>query len=120
MLRLAMIGSALCALTLAGCQRPASLECPAPQLQSARGDLKETADDIQAYQQRFAKGFSEDAISEAIASLRIKYPDAPKEAIENYLVAAYCPSVIDKAVGLNDQKAKLASFENAVHAVLGD
>lgn len=120
MLRQALIGSALCALTLTGCHRQTALECPVPQLHSARGDLKETDADIEAFRQRFAISYSQDAISEAIASLRMKYPDATKDAIENYLVAAYCPNATREDVGISDQKAKLASFETAVHAVLGD
>lgn len=120
MFRQALIGSALCVLTLAACHRETGLECPVPQLQSARGDLRETAADIQDYQQRFASGFSEDAISEAIASLRTKYSEAPNDAISNYLTSAYCVNVKKQDVGLSVQKAKLASFEKAVHAVLGD
>ncbi len=120
MLRQTYIAFVLCVATLSGCSSSDDFECPAPQLQSSDGVLKETPDDIQAYRVRFANDFSENAISDAIASLRIKYPDAQNDAIANYLVAAYCPNVRGQAVGSSSQKAKLAAFENAVHAVLGD
>ena len=120
MKRQILIVSALCALTLTGCHHADELECPTPQLQSSDGDLKESADNIRAYQDRLSGDFSENAISEAVASLRLKYPDAKNDAIANYLVAAYCPIITKRETGISEQRAKLASFENAVHAVLGD
>ena len=120
MLRQALIASILGALSLAGCHAATAVQCPTPQLRSSRGDLKESAADIRSYQNRFVSGFSDNGISEAIASLRNKYPGASKAGIANYLVAADCPNAIEQAVGPSDQKARLASFERAVHAKLRD
>jgi hypothetical protein len=120
MLWKSVIASALCALSLSGCHDATALQCPTPQLQSSAGDLKESASDIQAYRDRFASGFSQNNIQEAIVSLRKKYPGAPKSAITNYLVAAYCPNASSQAVGVSDQRAKLASFESAVRAQIGN
>lgn len=107
-------------LSLAGCNAEKPLQCPTHQLSASTGDLHETEQDIEAYQARFAAGFSGNSVGEAVASLRTKYPGAADDAIGNYLVAAYCPVVVRSVDGAPDQKARLAAFENAVHAALGD
>lgn len=115
----ALFLAAASAMVLAGCSQAPKLECPAPQLHAASGDLHETEADIGAFQARFEADYDANAISEAVGALRAKYPQADKAAIGNYLTAAYCPIAADSAMPLDKQKARLTSFERAVDNVLG-
>lgn len=116
----ALLTATLCLSLLSGCGQADEVSCPVPQLQSASGDLKEGPDDIKAMSDRFTGDFSENAISAAIASLKLKYPEAGNDAIANYLVAAYCPDAKALAADRQAQQAKLDAFEAAVHTVMGD
>ena len=107
-------------LFLTGCNTGATLECPAPRLQSGNDELHETAADIKSYQSRFEDGYSENELGTAISALRQKYPDARDDAIFNYLVAAYCPVARGSSDFPSIQKNRLRSFESALHAALGD
>lgn len=107
-------------LVLAGCNAGRPIECPVPQLQSGKDELHETITDIKSFQSRFEDGYSENELDTAILSLRRKYPDAGDDAIFNYLVVAYCPVARDSNDLPSIQKNRLRSFENALHAALGD
>ena len=92
-----------------------ALDCPAPQLGSQAGTIKESSDDIKNLSKRLMNNGQENVVKEVALELKNKYPAATTGEIVNYLVSAYCPGVNQKT-GLSDVE-KSRAVEKHIHRV---
>lgn len=109
-------------LLCAGVSLPAaaqSLTCPLPQPLHGPGVLKETPTQIAETSSFLASGDAGNHVPEIVADLRKRYPGVEDAAIENYLVAAYCP-IAAKLNGLSvaEQQARVDRFARQASAAV--
>ena len=96
-----------------GCGIAQAVECPTPQ--SLDGSAP-TPLNPELKQKLSAPDVYGNA-SELLAAVKALYPTAPKLAIANYLIAAFCPIVnATPDIGEDLKKARVTSFANSVIA----
>ncbi|MEG8040859.1 hypothetical protein QP166_16500 [Sphingomonas sp. LR60] len=111
--------AALLALTmLAACGQQATMTCPTVQA-GGPGDLRETADQQRATAALLGDG-DENAIATTAAVIHGRHPTASTDAIANYLVVAYCPTIAARADKDASEKDRLlAAFAKRARQIVG-
>lgn len=104
---------------LAGCDTAQSLTCPAPALDANQHIASGSDTVFKSLRARFQDGASQNELNEAAAAVRQKFPDASRDDVYNYLIAAYCPSIADSNLDIQAKRDKLHHFEDSLRTVLG-
>lgn len=112
-------GPALLALAmLAGCGQQAAMTCPTVQAGGA-GDLRETAEQQRATAALLGDG-DENAIATTAAVIHGRHPAAGTDAIANYMVAAYCPTIAARSDADAAEKRRLLdAFAQRARQIVG-
>lgn len=114
-----LVAPLLALALLAGCGKPASMTCPTPQ-QGGAGDLRETPDQLRATTALLGDG-DENAIATAAGVIHGRHPTAKTDAVANYLVVAYCPTIAARpGKDAGEKNQMLAAFAQRARQVVGD
>jgi len=102
--------------------RPAiapALECPAPQPLTRPGILKETPTQTKRIADLLAAGDDDNRIRVIADDLRARYPTIQNAEVVNYLMAAYCPVIVQLS-GLSEQEkqARMDRFVSQLSRII--
>ena len=97
-----------------------ALDCPVLHATASPGVIEETAADVASDGNLLANDDTGNAIGEVIFRLRSEYPGASAAEIQDYLLTAYCPSLVQQGYDDATTAQMFSAFTASVEDQLAD
>ena len=91
-----------------------ALECPVLHSEGPTSTIAESVQDVAEDGHRLMNYAYNDSIGEIAFRLRDKYPDATNAEIQNYLLTAFCSSLVQSGYDAERQASVYRAFINSV------